>query len=270
MSTVADESAGASRVERAERRVPRMGGLNHTLLRIELLRVLRNRRTMFFTAAMPALFYLLFGVGQSYSNESAGNGNVAAYVMISMAAYGAMIASTGGGAMVATERAQGWSRQLRLTPLSPVVYVGLKLVTAMLLGAVAVAIVYLIGALTGAHMNGSALWVGTALLAWAGSMVFAAFGLFMGYLLPSENVMQLIGPALAVLAFAGGLFVPLQEGTVLNTIAQWTPMYGISQLAHAPLTGQPVHWTWVFNVLVWLAVFSAGAVWRFRKDTARV
>ena len=28
---------------------------------------------------------------------------------------------------------------------------------------------------------------------------FAAFGLFMGYLLPSENVMQILGPGLAVL-----------------------------------------------------------------------
>jgi len=269
MSTLIHDGETAAKAYAQRRHAP-LGGLNATLVRIELLRVLRNRRTMIFTAVMPALFYVLFGVGQSYSNESVGNGNLAAYVMISMAAYGAMIASTGGGAMVATERAQGWSRQLRLTPLSPVVYVGLKLATAMLLGAVAVAIVFLIGALTGARVDGATLWVATALLAWAGSMVFAAFGLFMGYLLPSENVMQLIGPALAVLAFGGGLFVPLQEGSVLEAIARWTPMYGVSQLAHAPLTGQDVQWTWIVNVVVWLALFSAGAVWRFRKDTARV
>ena len=50
-----------------------------------------------------------------------------------------------------------------------------------------------------------------ALLAWVGALVFAAFGLFMGYLLPSENVMQILGPVLALLAFAGGLFVPLSQ-----------------------------------------------------------
>jgi hypothetical protein len=27
---------------------------------------------------------------------------------------------------------------------------------------------------------------------------------------------------------------------------------------------------WVANAVAWLAIFSAGAVWRFRKDTARV
>ena len=54
-----------------------------------------------------------------------------------------------------------------------------------------------------------ATWVSTGLLAWATSLVFASFGLFMGYLLPSENVMQVIGPVLGVFALFGGLFVPL-------------------------------------------------------------
>ncbi|HEU0285854.1 MAG TPA: ABC transporter permease [Nocardioidaceae bacterium] len=266
MTTAAQPAYAA----RAERCVPPMGGLNPTLLRIELLRVLRNRRTMIFTLIMPAVFYLIFGVGQSYATQSAGHGNVAAYIMISMAAYGAMIASTGGGAMVATERAQGWSRQLRLTPLSPMVYVVVKLLTAMVLGALAVVVVFVIGAFTKAQMDTVGIWVATGLIAWAGSIVFAAFGLFMGYLLPSENVMQIIGPGLAILAFAGGLFVPLEDGSTLQKIAQFTPMYGISSLAHAPLTGDPFKWTWVLNVLVWLAIFAGGAIWRFRKDTARV
>lgn len=256
--------------DRSARRVPAMGGLNATLLRIELMRVLRNRRTMVFTLLMPALFFFIFGVGQDYSGQTAGKGNVSAYIMISMAAYGAMIAATGGGAMVATERAQGWSRQLRLTPLSPVVYVFVKLLTSMMLGALAVVVVFVFGAFTKAHMDTAALWVGTALIAWAGSIVFASFGLFMGYLLPSENVMQVIGPGLAVLAFAGGLFVPLTDGSTLQKIAQFTPMYGISSLAHAPLTGDSFQWTWVVNVVAWLLIFGGGAVWRFRKDTARV
>ena len=27
---------------------------------------------------------------------------------------------------------------------------------------------------------------------------------------------------------------------------------------------------WAVNVIVWLAIFAGGAIWRFRKDTARV
>jgi ABC-2 type transport system permease protein len=39
---------------------------------------------------------------------------------------------------------------------------------------------------------------------------------------------------------------------------------------HAPLLGGGVDWTWVVNVIAWLAIFTGGAVWRFSKDTAGV
>ena len=253
-----------------ERSVPPLGGFNATLLRLELRRMLRNRRTVIFSVVMPVVFFLLFGTGRSYSDESAGHGNVAAFIMVSMALYGAMLSTTGGGAMVAVERSQGWSRQLRLTPLSAPAYIAVKVVVAMALGGLSVLVVYVAGALSGAHMD-THLWVETALIAWVGSLVFAAFGVFMGYLLPSENVMQFIGPGLALFAFLGGLFVPLdQMGHTFATIAKLTPMYGLSELVHTPLTGGSPGWAAYVNVAVWLTIFAGGAVWRFRRDTARV
>ena len=129
---------------------------------------------------------------------------------------------------------------------------------------------YAAGSVSGAHMDAH-VWVESALLAWVGSLVFAAFGVFMGYLLPSENVMQIIGPGLALFAFLGGLFMPLdQMGDTFATIAKFTPMYGLSQVVHAPLTGEAPGWAAVVNLVVWLAVFVGGAAWRFRRDTARV
>ncbi|NYG08149.1 ABC-2 type transport system permease protein [Phycicoccus badiiscoriae] len=262
-------SAIASRAP--QRRVPRFGGFNGTLLGLEVRRLTRNRRTMIFSVVLPVVFFLLFGTGKAYSLRSAGpHGNWAASIMISMALYGAMLSTTAGGAMVATERSQGWSRQLRLTPLTPAAYIVVKVLVAMLLGAVSVAVTYAAGGFTQAHMDGP-LWVETALIAWVGSLVFAAFGVFMGYLLPSENVMQILGPGLALLAFLGGLFTPLDQlGSTFQTIAKFTPMYGLSELAHAPIAGTGPGWTAVVNVVFWLALFAGGAAWRFRRDTARV
>ncbi len=250
--------------------VPPLGGFNSTLVRIEARRVFRNRRTVVFTLVMPIVFFLMFGTNAAYVHQSAGHGNVVAFVMVSMAAYGALIASTGGGASVAAERALGWSRQLRLTPLTPAAYVMVKVLMAMSLGAISVAAVFAAGTFANARLDDAWRWVACALMAWLGSLVFAAFGLFMGYLLPTENVMQLIGPGLAVLAFLGGLFVPLEDGSTLEEIARFTPMYGIGKLAHAPLTGDPVQWWWIANLVAWFAIFAAGAAWRFRRDTARV
>ena len=254
-----------------ERAVPPLGGFNTTLLRIELRRLLRNRRTVIFSLVLPVVFFLLFGTGKDYSLQSAGpHGNWAAAIMISMALYGAMLSTTAGGAMVSSERSQGWSRQLRLTPLTPTAYIAVKVLVAMLLGAMSIVVVYAEGALTQAQMDHH-LWWETALIAWVGSLVFAACGVFMGYLLPSDNVMQILGPGLALVAFLGGLFTPLdQMGHTFQTIAKFTPMYGVSQLTHAPLTGESPGWAAVVNVLAWLAVFAGGAAWRFRRDTARV
>jgi len=83
--------------------------------------------------------------------------------------------------------------------------------------------------------------------------------------------MQIISFALMLFAFGGGVVIPLSQfSPLLQTMAAFTSLYGLSQLVHYPLTGGPMDWVWVVNVAVWLVIFVAGAVWRFRRDTARV
>jgi len=173
--------------------------------------------------------------------------------------------------MVAIERSVGWSRQLRITPLSPAAYIAVKMLTAMVLGLSSLTAVFVVGGITGKPSMPVWVWVTSALSVWLGSLVFAAFGLFMGYLLPTENVMQILSFVLVIFAFAGGLFIPLsQYPHVIQEIAQYTPLYGLAFLVHAPLLETTPHLAWVANAVVWLGIFCAGAIWRFRKDTARV
>ena len=259
-----------SSIDLPARRTPALGGFNPTILRLELRRMFRNRRTVVFTLVMPVALFLIIGLNTTYVHQSAGRGNVSAYVMISMAVYGAVLATTSGGAMVSLERALGWSRQLRLTPLSSTAYIALRMAVALSLGLASILVVYAVGIASGKPSMPVWVWVSTAAIGWVGSLVFAAFGLFMGYLLPSENVMQILGPVMAGLAALGGLWFPLQDGSTIQQVAQFTPMYGLAELARAPLTGGTVEIGWVVNVVAWLVIFGAGAAWRFRKDTARV
>jgi ABC-2 type transport system permease protein len=252
------------------RSVPALGGFNPTVLRIELRRMMRNRRTVVFTLVMPVVLYLIIGTNNTYSSDREGSGNVSAYILISMAAYGAVLASTSGGAMVATERALGWSRQLRLTPLSPVAYILTKAIVALALGALSVIAVNVVGAISGKAEMPTHVWIIAGIIAWFGSIVFAAFGLFMGYLLPGENVMQVLGPLMAGLAALGGLWFPISSHTVMGHISAATPIYGLAQLARWPLYGGAPHLVWIVNLVGWLAIFVAGAAWRMSKDTARV
>ncbi|MGI8450856.1 MAG: ABC transporter permease, partial [Streptosporangiaceae bacterium] len=224
------------------REAPRLGGFNLTVLKLEVRRLLRNRRTVIFSVLAPTVLFVAIGLNQSYVKERAGHGNVSAFIMISLALYGAVLATTSGGAMVSIERAAGWSRQLRLTPLSPTAYITIKILTAMILGAASVIVVFGVGIVSGKPSMPVYLWIVTALCVWVGSLVFAAFGLFMGYLLPTENVMQLLGFGLMLLSFAGGLFIPLSQFPhILQDLAEFTPLYGLNQLVHAPLLGVGVH-----------------------------
>jgi ABC-2 type transport system permease protein len=271
MTTTDTVASGPTPVAPSARRErPALGGFSSTFVRLELRRMLRNRRTVIFTLVMPTAFFLLFGTDRGYQTDSAGRGNVTAYVLISMAVYGAMLATTSGGASVSIERAAGWSRQLRLTPLRPIAYIAVKVTVAMSVALASVAVVGVVGSFSGAQMPGE-VWVLSLVLAWVCAVVFAAFGLFMGYLLPSENVMQILGPVLALLSFAGGLFVPLdQMGDTSASLAKLTPVYGVGVIARYPLTHDGTLAVAVLNVLVWSLVFTVGAAWRFRRDTARV
>lgn len=261
-------TATASELRR--RPVPPLGGFRLTVLSLEVRRLLRNRRTLIFTMIVPAVFFFLFGLNAAYAAKPAGHGNVSAFILINMALYGAVLATTSGGAMISIERSQGWSRQLRLTPLTPVAYIATKMMTSLVLGFGSVLVVYIVGLLSGKPSMPAYLWIVTGLCVWIGSLLFAAFGLFLGYLLPTENVMQFMGFIMMLLSFGGGLFIPLsQYPHVLQDLAQYTPLYGLNQLVHAPLTGATIAWQWPVNVIAWLAIFVAGAAWRFRKDTAR-
>ena len=231
------------------------------------MRMLRNRRTVIFTLVFPAALFFAFGSGPDW-DRSVGHGNVAAYVMASMALYGAALTAASGGAMVAMERALGWSRQLRLTPLSPTAYILMKALLALVLGAVAITVVNLAGLAQGKPSMPTHVWLGCAVLTLVCTMVFAALGVFVGYLVPGENPMQVLGPGLALFSFLGNVFIPIDQGSTMWHIASLTPMFGVAEVSRAPLTGD-LPWYAVLNAVVWLTLFVAGAAWRIVCATCR-
>ena len=170
---------------------------------------------------------------------------------------------------MSNERASGWSRQLRLTPLKPIAYITAKTIVGTAHQRSGHRRRLRLRPLRHAQMPATA-WISSALIIWLGSLVFVAFGLFVGYLLPSDNAMQVVGPLMALLAFLGGMFIPLTPGSTMDRIGSLTPMYGLHNLALWPMGAGSFSWWWVVNVLTWLAVFLGGAAWKMGRDTARV
>jgi len=247
--------------------------MNTTFAGLELRRVFRDYVSMFFIAVLPAFFYLIFGAAQEFSSERAGNGNVAMYIMISMAAYGAVTATTGIGGLAAVERMQGWGRQLGLTPLADSSYVAMKAGIALVIAMIPVTLIYLLGFFTSAEGTATA-WAVSAVMVMFGAIVFAVYGLVVGLAFRSEAAVGAASGLLVIMGFLGNIFIPL-SGTLL-TIASFTPLYGFVALARYPLTEgyqidgshEPL-WIAVTNVTAWAAIFGLMAIALVRRGRER-
>lgn len=251
--------------------------MNLTYLGLEVKRSLRDAIGFFFIAVLPVMLYIIFGVTQDFGEDSAGNGNVAMYIMVSMAIYGAIIATTTIGGGAAVERFQGWGRQLGLTGMSNTGFVLHKTVVAVIIAIVPIGLVYLAGFLTGAEAP-ARVWGLTALLCLLGAAAFSIYGMIFGLLFRTESAVGAASGFLVILAFLGNLFFPLSG--LLLTIAKFTPLYGVATLARYPITegfsvsttgelNEAPLWEALVNVGVWLAIFIAVATWAVSRSRGR-
>ncbi|MCW4602891.1 ABC transporter permease [Janibacter hoylei] len=250
--------------------------MNPTYIGLELKRIVRDYVGLFFVAGLPAFMYVIFGVSQAFGDEDLGRGNVSLYIMISMAVYGAVTATVGIGGSAAVERMQGWGRQLGLTPLRDAAYVATKAVVALTIACIPIALIYGIGATTGAKGDWQ-VWLYSAVIVLAGAIIFALYGLVFGLVFRSESAVSAASGSLVVLAFLGKIFIPLSG--VMLTIAKFTPLYGLVSLARYPLTqgygvagDDVVHealWVPVTNVVVWALILATLTVLLVRRSRGR-
>lgn len=222
-----------------------------------------------FTMFLPIMLFFMFGAFQEYSDNPAGDGNYAAKAMIGMCVYGAGMASATIGAQVGVERAQGWTRQLALTPVEPVTNFVNKLLLSITSALFSILAVLAVGCATTAE-GPTRMWALSPILALLGSLSTAAMGIMVGYLLRSDGAYGVILGGFAILAFFGDNFIPLDSmPSFFRDIAPFTPLYGITMIARWPLLQGTFEWTWAAGVAAWTVIFGIVSVRRMRKDTAR-
>ena len=244
-----------------------------TYLWMEIRRTVRNGRYLTFTIGFPVGFYLLFSA--LYGRQTAGNAlgglSFNTLYMVSMCAYGAMGAAlTSNGARLAAERSGGWTRQLRVTPLTPAAYVLARMATAICVALPAVLLVGLSGVLVHhVHLAGSA-WVGLIAGIWLGTIPFAALGVFLGYALDSESAYGGVMIVYFGLAILGGLWFPyaiMPHG--MQLAARILPGYHYASLGWNAVAGRGPGWRNLAILAAYTAVFALAAAWRYRRDEAR-
>lgn len=235
-------------------------------LRLEIMRTLRNPRTVVFTVVMPSLLFLVFsrvGGGQLGGISSS------AYVMVSMAAYGSIGAALFAAANIALERRIGWNRQLRLTPLPATAYVLAKAVVAWLVTLVALLLVYVVGFASGVRMPWAS-WLAVIGATWLAVVPFVVLGVGIGYVGNVDLVQPVSMVVLFGMAIIGGLWVPVEAmPAVMHVVAQLTPSYWLGLVGRAAIGAPGFGVTGVLVLAGWTALFAVFAARRYQADTAR-
>ncbi|MET7574870.1 ABC transporter permease [Streptomyces sp. NPDC005492] len=241
----------------------------NSLIRLELTRALRNRKFLFFSVIYPSVIFLL--VSNQTGNVEGTGLSVAKYVMVSMASFGALTAVLmGNSERIAKERENGWVRQLRLTPLPGRGYVLAKTASAAVVSLPSIVVVFAVAALVKDVRLDAWQWLALTGAIWAGSLVFAALGVAIGYLASGDAVRPITMIIYFGLSILGGLWFPSTTfPTWLQDIAKWLPTHAYAALGQAIEQSQSPHAKDVTLLVVYFALFAGGAAWLYRKDTLK-
>ncbi len=239
-------------------------------LKLEVLRVLRNARFLIFTIGFPLGFYLLF-VSMYGGAGRVGGLPMDAYFLVSMASFGTLGAAlNSAGTRLAIERAGGWTRQLRVTPLSAGRYVATKGLSAMLSAVPGLALVALAAGLLDHLALPFGTWARILAVAWLGALPFATLGILLGYLFDSESAQSGVMVTYFGLSILGGLWIPFQMlPSVLQDIGRALPSYYLVHLGWGTLAGAPPSLRDIGVLAAYAAAFAVLAMWRFRRDEHR-
>jgi ABC-2 type transport system permease protein len=244
-----------------------MNALAYT--RYELLRTLRNRRFFLLSLGFPLVLYFLIVSPQRHDHVGSTGISVPLYFMVGMISFGTMSGMLSAGARIAAERAVGWNRQLRISPLSTRAYLRAKVLTSYMMALLTIAVLYIAGAALGVSLPPGE-WLHMTVLILICLVPFAALGIAIGHMLTPDSIGPAMGGGVALLAFLGGTWFPVPAHGFLHDVGQLLPSYWLVQASRVVLSGH----SWPTKAWVVLAAWTVILAWvarrAYRNDTGRV
>jgi ABC-2 type transport system permease protein len=238
-----------------------------TLARLEVLRVLRNKRYLLFTIGLPVVLYLM--ISRQGSGSTAYHVQFAAYYMVAMASIGAFSgALTGNAQRISQERKDGWIRQLRITALPASGYVTAKIIASMVTSVPSIVVVLALGRFYGDVHLAPWKWIAIALAIWLGSMTFASLAVAIGYRFMPDTVQPITMFVYLGMSVLGGLWFAL--GGTMQKIGQVLPTYQITRIGTDVISQGTIPMGRVAIILAWLAGFIVLAAWSVRSTVEKI
>lgn len=228
--------------------------------RASLAMLLSDWSFLAFIIAMPVTMYLFFS-GIYGDQMTEGGATVAAVMMVTMATYGGLGAAMNAGAVIQSERASGWFRQLMLTPLSASEFIVSKVLTAVCAVVPALLAVSIAGLIRGVRMP-LETWLGVGGLLLAALLPMVLLGLVIGLWFKQQTATAVTTLTMLALSMVGGLWFPLDMMPGwMQTLGRAMPSYWAGQIGMWPILRGDFPWRGVLTIAMWvLALLALGAL----------
>ena len=235
---------------------------------LEAKRQWRNREILIFRLGLPTAIYLILNAANGDNPSDSPGGRV-----VAVAALGAVISGLAAGPSLGDERANGWLRQLRTTPLRPSAAVAAKMVVAMSFALPAIALVVAAAGLVGDNQGTALGWAASIQLVglmWLATTPITAVGALIGLTFGGEAAHGATTLAFVVLWLAGGIFTPpSQMPDALAAIAETLPSWGVVQVGESVAGGASLPAAALAVLAAWTVGAGALAALAWRRVVAR-
>lgn len=240
-------------------------------LALELRRTLRERRFMATVVAWPVASYLLFSTVFGTAADRAEGLGPKTEIMVAMATFGAIGAVLmATGPRIAAERQSGWTRQLRITPLSARGAVAARLAAAVILTLPSTCATFAAAALVQGVRLAAWEWASLLGLLLVGCIPFAAIGVVIGGIADGDSAAGATMAAYLAMASLGGLWMPVRIlPPALRSVAHVLPSYRLAELGWRVAAGGTPPLAAVLVLAGWLVAAAGTAVGVSRMSAAR-
>jgi ABC-2 type transport system permease protein len=219
----------------------------------------RNPASAFFIFAFPLMFLVIFTalLGHGTVHVSATRVvNTSTYYVAAMASFGLISACyTNIAISVSFQRDSGVLKRINGTPLPKSVYLGARMLHALVVGVVLVVITAAFGRL----LYSASIPTGGTLLRFLvmlliGSACFCALGFAITRIIPNGDAAPaIVNATILPLLFLSGVFIPLGSNSPawILWIARVFPVWHFARGMQAGFLGTPFDWTDVLVVAAW-------------------
>ncbi|WP_442596495.1 ABC transporter permease [Neobacillus sp. D3-1R] len=234
----------------------------------EILRVLRNRYFVFWSVMMPILFYYIF--------TNVVNGDLPdkalwqAHYLMSMTTFSVMGSSIMTlGIRKVQESSQGWSKFMRITPLSDTVYFVAQMVGQSLVHVLSIIVIFSAGAIINDVSLTPVQWMESGLWILLGSIPFLALGTVIGTMRKVETASGVSNLIYMMLAIAGGMWMPLEVMPIfMQNVGKWLPSFNYGNGAWQIISGGAPDWKNFLILFFFFIVFMLLSKYIRRKQEA--